>query len=202
MDDGTIRLDCETYRGDLAYVRKALALNRSGPDMCVRLEGAIPHTPRRDWIDVYLRRRDVYLVGLRNGRVAIKFQDTSPRVSGVAFARTLPFSPNYTILGAWSEGFAYSGPAQFHNAVATLAAVGKDTTFGPAAARALILAIFAVSEALRFWTIDRAIEQALCQRAGARPFRFVDWKDLVNNWDRLSKGDQQGALQGVILPSL
>ena len=75
----------------------------------------------------------------------------------------------------------------------------QNSTFGKAEARGLILVIFAVSEALRFWRIDKAISQAI---GGQETFRFIDWKESVNNWDSLSKGYQRGALEGVQLPSV
>ncbi|WP_282607279.1 ribosome-inactivating family protein [Pelagibius sp. Alg239-R121] len=194
-----IRVACKTYRGDLAAVRKNFALSRAGQDVCIRLECAIPDTPVQDAIEVFVSRRDIYLIGLRNEHAGIKFVDSNPIIDNVDFTRTLSFSPNYSILGAWSEDFAYRGIWPFHNAIAKLAAVTKDSTFGPAESKALILVIFMVSEALRFWTLDKAVAEAIC---GTSLFRFVDWKDRVNNWDNLSKGDQSGALDGVILPSL
>jgi hypothetical protein len=197
--DHVIRVACENYRSDLAAVRKTFALNRAGQDVCIRLECALPDTQVRDAIEVFVRRGDIYLVGLRNSHVGIKFSDTNPIIDGVTFTRTIPYSPNYSILGAWNEDFSYRGIWSFHSAIAALGAVTKDSRFGPAEARSLILVIFMVSEALRFWTIDKAIAQAIC---GDGLFRFVDWKDKVNNWDNLSKGGQSGALDGVVLPSL
>ncbi len=197
--DEVIRIACGTYRSDLAAVRKNFALNREGQDVCIRLQCALPHTPREDWIEVFVKRSDLYLVGLRNGHTGIKFIDSTPLIDGVDFTRTLPFSPNYTVLGAWDSSFSYRDIWSFHNAVAQLAAVTKNSTFGPSECRHLILMIFIVSEALRFWTLDKAVAEAICGRA---PFRFVDWKEKVTNWDKLSKGDQDGALDGVFMPSL
>ena len=197
--DGTIHFASDRYRSDLAWVRKCLALNRGGPDMCIRLIAAIPGTPTPASVDVFLSRRDVWIVGFRTDTVAVKFQDTNPAITGVNITRTLPFSPNYTILGAWNEGLSYSGPWSFHNAISSLASVTRNSTFGKAESRGLILVIFAVSEALRFWRIDKAISQAI---GGGETFRFIDWKETVNNWDSRSKGYQQGALEGVQLPSV
>ena len=46
---------------------------------------------------------------------------------------------------------------------------------------------------------DKAVSEAIC---GTSTFRFIDWKEAVNNWDKLSRGDQRGSLQGVQLPSV
>lgn len=197
--DEVIRVACETYRGDLAAVRKNFALSRRGQDVCIRLECALPHTSVRDSIEVFVRRKDLYLIGLRNAHTGIKFIDSTPLIDGVDFTRTLPFSPNYSILGAWDSSFSYKTIWPFHNAIARLAAVTKDSIFGPAECKHLVLMIFIVSEALRFWTLDKAVAEAIC---GGSPFRFVDWKEKVTNWDKLSKGDQDGALDGVFMPSL
>ena len=194
-----IRVACKTYRGDLAAVRKNFALSRAGQDVCIRLECQPPGLPQADWVEVFVSRKDIYLIGLRNEHAGIKFVDSNPLIDDVDFTRTLPFSPNYSILGAWSEDFTYRDVWPFHNAIAKLAAVTKNSTFGAQESRALILLIFIVSEALRFWTLDKAVADAIC---GNSHFRFVDWKEKVNNWDNLSKGDQSGALEGVILPSL
>lgn len=209
MTDHTIRLACDTYRYDLAWVRKDLALGRAGSDLRVRVECGIPGADASSWIDVILRRGDVYLIGLANSHVGFRFSDTNPIVAGVDFTRKLPFEPNYSILGAWhvdpnskDQGFTYKSIYEFHNAVATLAKVTQNSNFGPAEARALILMIFTVSEALRFWTLAQAIEKVICDTSGGESFRLLDWKDTVNNWDSLSGGEQQGALHGVILPSV
>ncbi len=194
-----IRVACETYRGDLAAVRKNFALSRDGRDLCIRLECAIPEKPRHDTIEVFVRRKNLYLIGLRNEHTGIKFNDSNPRIDGVDFIRTLPFSPNYSILGAWNESFSYQGIWSFHNAIARLSAVTKDSAFGAAERKHLVLLIFIVSEALRFWTLDKAVSEAIC---GKSSFRFVDWKDKVTNWDKHSKEEQDGALHGVFMPSL
>lgn len=195
--DGTIHFECDRYRQDLAWVRKVVAINRGGRDLSIQLKAAIPGAEAS--VDIFLTPSNVWLVGFRTGSVAVKFQDTNPTIDGVDFTRTLPFSPNYTILGAWNEGLTYSGPWAFHNAIASLGAVTKNSHFGKQESRGLILAIFAVCEALRFWRIDKAISEAIC---GQGTFRFTDWKEAVNNWDRLSRGDQRGALSGVQLPSV
>ena len=195
--DGTIHFACDQYRGDLAWVRKVIALNRAGRDLSVRLKAAIPGAEAA--VDVFIRPSNVWLVGFRAGSVAVKFQDTNPTIDGVDFTRTLPFSPNYSILGAWNESLAYSGQWAFHNAIQSLGSVTKNSHFGKQESRGLILAIFAVCEAIRFWRIDKAIAEAIC---GQGTFRFIDWKEDVNNWDKLSRGDQRGALAGVQLPSV
>ena len=195
--DGTIHFDCKRYRQDLAWVRKVVAINRGGRDLSIQLKAAIPGAEAS--VDIFLKPSNVWLVGFRTNSVAVKFQDTNPTIDGVAFTRTLPFSPNYTILGAWEDGLSYSNQWAFHNAIASLGAVTKNSVFGKQESRGLILAIFAVSEALRFWRIDKAISEAIC---GEGIFRFLDWKEAVNNWDSRSRGYQQGALEGVQLPSI
>lgn len=196
--DGTLHLECNRYRQDLAWVRKCLALNRAGRDMCIRVEARLGGAPPAA-IDVFLTRWDVWVVGFRTNAVAVKFQDTNPTIDGVNFTRTLPFSPSYPDLGAWNESVSYNGPAPFYSAIAALQAVNHTSGFRREHRRGLTLVIFALSEALRFWRIDKAISEAIC---GQGAFKFVDWKDSVNNWDKRSKGYQRGALQGVQLPSM
>ena len=197
--DETIHFERNRYRQDLASVRKSLAINRAGPDMCIRLVGSVPGTDTRSSVDVFLSRRNVWIVGFRTADTAVKFQDTNPAIDGVNITRTLPVSPNYTVLGAWNDSFSYHGPWPFHAAIASLGAVTQNSTVGRTEYRALIMVIFAVSEALRFWPIDKAIAEAI---GGQGTFRFTDWKEDVNNWDSLSKGWQQGALAGVQLPNV
>ena len=110
--DGSIHFEQGRYRSDLAWVRKCLALNRAGPDMCIRLEAAIPGAPAPAAVDVFLSRQDVWIVGFRTNTVAVKFKDTNPAITGVNITRTLPFSPNYSILGAWNEGLTIPGPGR------------------------------------------------------------------------------------------
>lgn len=197
--DGTLHLECDRYRQDLAWVRKSLALNRAGRDMCIRMVASIPGSAASASVDVFLSRWDVWVVGFRTNSVAVKFQETNPAIDGVDFTRTLPFNPSYPDLGAWSESISYNGPTPFFSAVSSLQSTTHSSRFHREHKRALTLVIFSLSEALRFWRIDKAIAQAIC---GQGAFRFLDWKDSVNNWDKRSKGYQQGALEGVQLPSM
>ncbi len=197
--DGTIHFECDRYRQDLAYVRSRLALKRIGPDMCIRLIAGIPHTSASTWVDVFLSRKDVWIVGFRNEKIAAKFEDTNPVIPGVSITRTIPYSPNYTILGAWTEGLSVNGPPSIYNSILALQTVTRNNDLGRTVPRALVFVIFAVSEALRFWEIDKAISQTICD---SRPFRYIDWKEKVNNWGNLSGSDQQGARMGVQLPAV
>lgn len=197
--DGTLHLECARYRQDLAWVRKCLELNRTGRDMSIRVVASIPGGGPPASVDVFLSRWDVWVVGFRTNSVAVKFQDTNPSIDGVDFTRTLPFSPSYTRLDPFSDQTQYGDPSPFYSGIAALQSVNHTSRFRREHERGLNVVIFALSEALRFWQIDLAISKALC---GTGTFRFMDWKEAVNNWDRRSRSGQRGALLGVQLPTV
>ncbi len=194
-----VRVSGDTYRTDLAAVRKNFALSRAGSDICVRLECTVPHTPRQDWIEVFISRHSLWLIGMRNQYGGFKFADGNPLIDDVAFTRSLPFSLHYTILDAWDENTAYRGIWDFHGAIQTLGDITDDTYFGPREKRYVALMIFMIPEALRFWPIDKAISEAICNSGH---FRLTDWKAKVTAWRQSSEGAHGGFSDGVTMPWL
>ena len=63
----------------------------------------------------------------------------------------------------------------------------------------MVLLIFLLAEALRFWPIDLAVEKALC---ATEALRIKSFKDSVNNRSKYSNGNQSGALDGVVWPAV
>lgn len=194
-----VRVSCDTYRTDLAAVRKNFALNRAGNDVCVRLECEVPHTPRKDWIEIFISRHDLWLNGLRNKYGGFKFADGSPLLDDVVFTRTLRYSLRYKRLDAWDAGNVYRGIWSFHGAINALSAMTQDSYVGPHEDHCIALLIFMVPEALRFWPIDKAIADAICDKSH---FRLIDWQKKVNSWKQLSKGAHSGFTDGVTMPWL
>lgn len=197
--DGTIHLTCDRYRSDVAYVRQQLLLDRDGPAMCICLEATNPDTGKRASIDVFVTRGKVWFEGFRSSGATVKFKGTNTAaIRGVTFNRALDYETHYTVLGAWNPKFAYFGAKDFYKAISSLASVTRKSTFGPVENQNLVLVIFVVCEAIRFFPIDLAVEDAICER---KAFQFTKWKNLVNRWNDLSEGWQRGALEGVVLPS-
>lgn len=188
----------DRYRSDLAWLRKEIALNRAGQDIPVTARCTPAGAGQSTAVTLIVSRAKVWLEGFRNETVGVRFADTNPVLPGVKFEYRLPFTANYSILGAWDDSLSFRGVWDYFHAIDALARFAPTATFGPKECRGFLLMIFAISEATRFWTISRAVGKSL---DGEAPFRFVDWKDSVNNWDSLSEGAQRGALHGVILPS-
>ncbi len=194
-----LRLSGDTYRTDLAAIRKSFALSRAGNDICVRLECAGPDTPREDWMEIYIGRHDLWLNGLRNRHGGFKFADGCPLLDDVVFTRTLRYSLSYKRLDAWNAGNVYRGMWSFHRVVSALSAVTQDSYIGHHENHCIALLIFMVPEALRFWPIDQAIAQAI---SGRSYFRLTDWQDKVTSWRQSSEGAHNGFPDGVTMPWL
>lgn len=198
MSEFTLRLDCSIYRGDLAYIRKSLAFDRRGRDIAVSLVCAPPHSDNDAELEAVLHRDSLYVAGFKNTHCGFYFNGESQPM-GAGWNRKLAFSGNYVDLGAWDDDLSFKGVWHFHGVLSALAALRVGSTIGRKEKQHMVLLIFMLAEALRFWPIDLAVEKALC---ATEALRIKGFKEKVNNWSKYSKGNQSGALDGVVLPAV
>ncbi len=162
-----------------------------------------------DTLEVLIRKFDLYVLGFR-GKGAANWYVFTPDEAETSFLdknlgesktvgkdKNRPGPPkwfpaaridigsggNYNTLGAFDKYKYYAG-AEIIKAVGALCAFkGKGTEFDASAA---VILIFAISEAMRFDSVCKAIDTAVGGGDGFSPDEF---KDKVTNWEAAKVGD-------------
>jgi hypothetical protein len=187
----------EFYSVNMRYLRQQILRGRDKAEdgatsFVVRMPA--PDEPETH-VDAFMRAGDLYLYGFQNRHCGFYFKD-NPGLRLIANQRLLGFSGHYSELGDYgalsiSRGAITAAITQLSRWRRDTAITNKEKDrFGvqqlTAAARHLLMLILMVSEAARFFEIERTIANAL---DGIRdtPLTPAMIQRLTHEWDSLSK---------------
>jgi hypothetical protein len=188
-----------SYRSDLAWVRKLISMNRGGPTLTVRLLPDSKTTNVAGSLTVYIRPSDVYLIGMVLGGEDYYFNgEPTPHGAG-----KIEFGAGYPDLNpGWVNRIELS-VFTLANAVALLGSHrtgNRGTGLLQEHKEALIRIIFSVSEALRYWTIERDVNNVLS--GSPHSLNINDYAGSgkpLNTWAEWSK-QPDAPMHGIFLP--
>jgi hypothetical protein len=185
----------EAYGVNMRFLRQQILKAREGSghtEMSVRLPAPDAEAAQ---VDAFIRVKDVSLYGFQNRNCAFYFNDNAG-LRLIGNQRLLGFSGHYNDLGDYaglsitrgSINAAITQLAQWHRD--TLISNKEKDRFGEqqltSAGRHLLMLILIVSEAARFFDIERTIAGALDNRPNT-PLAPADIQRLTHEWDYLSR---------------
>lgn len=196
MDHSSTCSSGELYGINLRYLRQQIlqARERKLPSqLIVRI--SVPDQPGLI-IDAFVRVDNLYMFGIRNRHTAFYFNDTAAGARLIGSQRLLGFSGHYIDLGSYTHLTINRGTIVA--ALTQLAHWGRDQEISnrrqdrsgvpqqSGEARHLLLLILMISEAARFFDIERTIANAL-NGAPDTPLTPPMIQSLTHQWGSLSR---------------
>lgn len=181
-----LMLTARQYDADLGLLRKTIVLDRA-PQLCeVRVL-----TEFGNAVTLFIDHQTLYVVGIEFGRKPRQLRcipDAGfPPVPG---ATPFEFGGNYNDLRLYADRIELSGQS-LAAAVSKLdyhEARGKGSDFLLSEKHDLIRLIFAVSEALRFWTIQRDVSRLLADPSASLVINdYAGNGKPLNSWETWSR---------------
>jgi hypothetical protein len=183
----------DLYCTNMRYLRQQilLARERGAPTLQFIVSITVPDQPGLT-LDAFLRVDNLYVFGIRSRHAAFYFNDaTGLRIMGNQ--RLLGFGGHYSNLGSYADLSINRGTI----AVALtqiahwrqdqeISNRGKETSQPTSEARHLLLLILMISEAARFFDIERTIANALDGRSNT-PLTPQMIQTLTRQWAYLSR---------------
>lgn len=197
MERFELPLTAREYQPNLCYLRKAIAQQRTPMLARVTVSNEHGHS-----VDVFLDHATLYIVAIDFGAGPYRFDDPDlPLVPG-----SLPFEFG----GSYNDLQLHAGPVMLSawslaTAVKELAGhqVGaRGSDFFLRRKQAVVRLIFAISEALRFWTIQRDVEAILQNPQVELAINsYAGSGQPLNSWGTWSK-ETNWPDRGIFVPAL
>lgn len=185
------------YGPNLCQLRKIISMDRA------KKLSELHVTNEHDFsLKLYINHFNLYIVAIDFGAGPFRFRD--PDAPAIKGARDFEFGGSYMDLNLHAERLELSYPL-LTSAVTELShhrPKGRGSGFFLRRKQAVVRLIFAISEALRFWKIQNAVEELLRNPTASLFINdFAGDQQPLNSWEAWSR-NANWADKGIFVPAV